>query len=305
MARPLRIEYPGAFYHVTARGNEQKDLYRSVGDREKFLAYLEQAAERYGALFHGYCLMGNHYHLMVETPQGNLSRIMRHINGAYTTYFNVKRSRAGHLFQGRYKALVVEVDNYATELSRYIHLNPVKAGLVKRPEDYPWSSYRAYLTGEHPQWLRTDLILSYFGDSRDDYAAYVLEKLEGELPDPRIGAVGSAILGDAAFVREIRSRHLDGLDDREIPALKEFSERPDLDSLDGLAQKHFGPGRNGRAAALYLCHRFSGARLQEIGDRYGLTPSAVTQASRRFSARLEEDEGLARKLGQALEELRR
>src|SRR5664279_5311548 len=103
MARPLRIEYPGAFYHVTSRGNEQKDIFRSRKDREKFLGYLESAKERYGAVIHAFCLMNNHYHLLLETPDGNLSQIMRHINGAYTTYFNIKRKRFGHLFQGRYK----------------------------------------------------------------------------------------------------------------------------------------------------------------------------------------------------------
>ena len=136
MARPLRIEYPGAFYHVTSRGNEQKDVFRSRTDREKFLSYLDSATQRYNAVIHAYCLMNNHFHLILETPTGNLSQIMRHINGAYTTYFNVKRKRAGHLFQGRFKAILVEADEYAAELSRYIHLNPVRAGIATKPEDY-------------------------------------------------------------------------------------------------------------------------------------------------------------------------
>jgi len=127
MARPLRIAYPGAFYHVTSRGNEQKDVFKSQRDREKFLDYLATATERYGAVIHVYCLMSNHYHLLLETPAGNLSQIMRHINGAYTTYFNIKRKRSGHLFQGRFKAILVEADEYATELSRFIHLNPIRA----------------------------------------------------------------------------------------------------------------------------------------------------------------------------------
>jgi REP element-mobilizing transposase RayT len=125
MARPLRIEYPGAFYHVTSRGNEQQDVFKSQKDRERFLAYIESAVVRYGAIVHTWCLMSNHYHLLLETPSGNLSQIMRHINGAYTTYFNVKQKRAGHLFQGRYKAILVEAGAYALELSRSMHLNPV------------------------------------------------------------------------------------------------------------------------------------------------------------------------------------
>ena len=139
MARPLRICYPGAFYHITARGNERKAIFKSNQDRVKFLSYLETAYKRYGALIHGYCLMDNHYHLLLETPGENLSQVMHHINGAYTTYYNVKRKRSGHLFQGRYKAIVVEKDAYCQELSRYIHLNPVRAGIVKSVDEYPWS----------------------------------------------------------------------------------------------------------------------------------------------------------------------
>ena len=141
MTRPLRIQYSGAFYHITSRGNERRDVFRSKADRERFLFYLAIATERYHARIHVYCLMSNHYHLLLETPEGNLSQIMRHINGAYTTYFNTKRKRAGHLFQGRYKAILVEADEYATHLSRYIHLNPIRAGMVSVPEDYTWSSY--------------------------------------------------------------------------------------------------------------------------------------------------------------------
>ncbi len=139
MARQLRIEYPGALYHVTSRGNEKKDIFRSIKDREKFLSYLSSAWERHGAVFHAWCLMSNHFHLMIETPEGNLSRIMKHINGSYTTYFNVKHKRAGHLLQGRYKAVLVQADTYAAELSRYIHLNPVRAKMVPSPEEYQWS----------------------------------------------------------------------------------------------------------------------------------------------------------------------
>ena len=117
MARALRIQFPGAFYHVTSRGNERQPVFKSSTDREKFLSYLESATERYGAVVHGYCLLDNHYHLFLETPLGNLARIMQHINGAYTTYFNIKRQRSGHLFQGRYKAILVEADAYAKELS--------------------------------------------------------------------------------------------------------------------------------------------------------------------------------------------
>jgi len=133
VAGALRIEYPGAFYHVASRGNERKNIFLSARDRQQFLSCLETATVRYGAQIHVYCLMSNHYDLLVETPRGNLSAVMKHINGAYTTYFNVKRRRAGHLFQGRYKAVLVDKDAYAKELSRYIHLNPGESQDCRRP----------------------------------------------------------------------------------------------------------------------------------------------------------------------------
>jgi len=193
---------PGAFYHITARGNEQKDLFRDDNDRERFLGYLETAAGRYKAVIHVYCLMSNHFHLLLSTPEGNLSQIMRHINGGYTTWFNKRHNRFGHLFQGRYKAILVDADPYAGELSRYIHLNPVRADMVGQPEEYPWSSYRAY-TGKTkpPRWLTTDWLLRYFGQkpatAKKAYTFFVkavLEKtkttLKGGGIHPDTGEVG-------------------------------------------------------------------------------------------------------------------
>ena len=127
MARPLRIEYEGAFYHVTTRGNEQKKIFFSNSDYEKFKHYLKKSQEKYGYLLHCFVLMTNHYHLLIETPKPNLNRVMHYINSSYTNYINIKRKRSGHLFQGRYKAILIDRDNYLLELSRYIHLNPVRA----------------------------------------------------------------------------------------------------------------------------------------------------------------------------------
>jgi len=207
VSRPLRIQYPGAFYHVTSRGNEQKEIFKSRRDREKFLAYLESAVRRYGSVIHAYCLMSNHYHLVLETPAGNLSQIMRHINGAYTIYFNVKRKRAGHLFQGRYKAILVEADEYATELSRYLHLNPVRAGMTSLPEEYQWSSYRGYIgLSKAPDWLNEDFILGYFGgnrpEARNRYRQFAEDLLDNEYDSPLKQVTASTILGRPEFVNE-------------------------------------------------------------------------------------------------------
>jgi REP element-mobilizing transposase RayT len=143
MARPIRIEYPGAVYHVTARGNARMAVFVDDADRMGFLEILEDVIKRFNWLCHSYCLMGNHYHLLLETIDGNLSAGMRHINGVYTQYFNRRHDRVGHVFQGRFKAILVEKERYLLELCRYVVLNPVRAGMVKLPEEYGWSSYRS------------------------------------------------------------------------------------------------------------------------------------------------------------------
>ncbi len=177
-------------------------------------------------------LMNNHYHMFMETPAGNLSQIMRHLNGAYTTYFNIKRKRVGHLFQGRYKAILVEADSYAAELSRYIHLNSVRAGIVETPEGYHWSSYRCYIgQSKAPGRLKTELILGYFGGMRaaakNLYREFVEEKLEGEYDSPLQATVASTLLGSAEFVREISARHLgENRDERNIAAVRKLVHRP-------------------------------------------------------------------------------
>lgn len=293
MSRPLRIEYPGAFYHVTARGNEQKDVFKSRRDREQFLAYLESASERYGAVIHVYCLMGNHYHLLLETPTGNLAQIMRHIGGAYTTYFNIKRKRAGHLFQGRYKAILVDKDAYALELSRYIHLNPVRAGIVARPEEYAWSSYRPYIgLASVPSWLTTDFVLGCLGgNGARAYQQFVSDSSSREGESPMTEVVASTILGGPDFVERIAQRHLAQREaDRNVPAVRRLN-RPTLDQIIGVIASEFDTSGNlARNVGIYFCHRYSGARLKEIGERFGLSDAAIAQASRRLRVAVESDE---------------
>jgi len=142
MARPLRIEYPGAVYHITTRGNARNDIFRDDRDRHNFLDILTETVRRYHWLCHAYCLMCNHYHLLIETPEANLSAGMRQLNGIYTQRYNLRHQTVGHVFQGRYKAVLVEKENYLLELCRYIVLNPVRAGLVELPEYWQWGSYQ-------------------------------------------------------------------------------------------------------------------------------------------------------------------
>lgn len=310
MGRQLRIEYPGAHYHVTARGNERKDVFKSIRDREKFLLYLESAVLRYGAVIHSYCLMNNHYHLLLETPTGNLSQVMQHINGAYTNYFNAKRKRSGHLFQGRYKAILIEADEYALELSRYIHLNPVRAGACVAPDEYRWSSHRDYIgLREAPSWLNTTLILGLFGTSKDiawkKYRKFVEELVGKEQESPVMRAVAATILGSEDFVAEIQGRHVDAKTaDRNLPALRQLVNRPAIDRIIRIAKEAFGDNEQlAGKAAIYLCHKYSGAKLREIGERFGVKDSAISQSSRRFEMGLCKDKELAKTVGKLVKRL--
>jgi len=201
MVRPLRIEYEGAVYHVTSRGNARADIYLSDDDREIFLGVLGHVVERFGWLCHAYCLMTNHFHLMIETPQANLSRGMRQLNGMYTQRFNRKHGRVGHVFQGRFKSIVVDKDAYLVELSRYIVRNPVAAGMVDDVGDWPWSSYQA-TAGEKPlpDFLEVNWLLSQFGreraKARTAYAGFVREEV---INSPWGSLNGPDILGDDDF----------------------------------------------------------------------------------------------------------
>ena len=166
MARPLRIEVAGGLYHITSRGNGREDIYLDDNDRALWLQVFGDVCERFNWICHAYCLMGNHYHIVVEIVEGNLSRGMRQLNGVYTQRFNRTHERVGHVFQGRYKSILVEKERYLLELSRYVVLNPVRAKIVHDPGEWPWSSYRAML-GEDacPRWLQRDWLLSQFGSS--------------------------------------------------------------------------------------------------------------------------------------------
>lgn len=303
MARPLRISYPGAFYHITSRGNEQKDVFKTNRDREKFFEYLESATKRYNAVIHCYCLMNNHYHLLLETPSGNLSKIMAHINGAYTNYFNVKRDRFGHLFQGRYKAILVEADEYAKELSRYIHLNPVRAGMVQLPEEYEWSSY-SYFIGKKkaPEWLKMDFILGYFGrktsDSQKNYKKFVGLLTNKKYESPLKDIVSSTLLGTQGFISDIKDKYLsDKKADKDLPALKELKKSFTLEDMSDLVDKTIKDDlKLGRVVKIYLSQRHTGEKLDDIGEYFGIGGSGVCQASRRIADRLKKDKTLKKVL---------
>lgn len=234
MSRPLRLEFPGAIYHVTARGNAQQATFLEDGDRAMFLACLGDVAARLGWVCHAYCLMDNHYHLLVETPEGNLSQGMRQVNGVYTQRFNRRHDRVGHLFQGRYKAIVVERDSYLLELCRYVVLNPLRARMVTQLARYPWSSYPATMgLTARPDWLSTTWLLGQFGGhrrvARTRYAEFVAHGV-GQ-PSPWSAVRGHVLLGTDAFAEAMRLL-LDGKDAlKEIPRAQRLLHRPRLKAL--------------------------------------------------------------------------
>lgn len=304
MARPLRIAFAGAFYHVTARGNERKAVYKSRRDREKFLEYLETATERYQAVIHAYCLMDNHYHLLLETPAGNLSQIMHHVNGAYTTYFNAKRARSGHLFQGRFKAILVEKDAYAKELSRYIHLNPVRAKMVKTPEQYQWSSYPFYI-GKNvaPQWLQCQFILDCFGRpitaAQKAYMKFVSQLVaNNDYESPLKEVVGSALLGSQAFVDYIKNEFISSRTlERAVPALKQLVDQVSISDICQTVESVFGQTpRLARKVKIFLCRKHTTESLATIGHRFGIGDSAVAQSYSRFLNEMQNDHSLRRQV---------
>jgi hypothetical protein len=247
--------------------------------------------------------MDNHYHLLLETPSGNLPQIMRHINGAYTTYFNVKHKRSGHLLQGRYKAILVDMDIYAKELSRYIHLNPIRAKMVDKPEQYQWSSYLDYIGREHrAPWLVTDFILSYYGQktsaAQRNYLKFVEAKVGQKYKSPFVKVVGSTILGDEDFVKMVKENYLQSIEpDRDLPALRVLSEKPEIEDIMQIVESAFAKQpRLARNISLYLCHRCSGKTLKYIGNHFGIGESAVSQASRRIATIIDNDKKLKRQL---------
>lgn len=276
MARPLRLEYPGALYHVTAGGDGREEIFLDDGDRQHFLVVLGKVRRRFDWAIHAHCLMSNHYHLLVETPDANLSRGMRQLNGVYTQDFNRTHDRVGHVFQGRYKAVVVEKEASLLELVRYVVLNPVRAGLVGDPGEWPWSSHLATVGGseEVPDWLDRQWILSAFGETEGEaVAAYVDFVADGiGRSSPWKPVRHQLMLGSDGFVDALRGRVPAGVDPREVPQARRRPEPASLADLGG----RFADGDCAIAAACAS----GGYTMKEIGEYFGLHYSRVSRVVR-------------------------
>lgn len=272
MARPLRLEFAGALYHVTARGNRQDAIYESDADREVFLTLLADVCKTDHWICHAYCLMDNHYHLLIETPDANLSKGMRQLNGVYTQVFNRTHKRVGHVFQGRYKAILVERESYLLELARYIVLNPVRARMVRSARDWPWSSYRASSGQmEVPAWLNVDWLLSAFGKSQkkafEAYRQYVSEGRNQ--PAPWDDLKNQVFLGGDEFVESLQELLDKDKDLSEIPMEQRRTKAKTLPEYESLSKN-----RNDAITRSYMSGAYS---LKDIGDYFGLHYATVSR----------------------------
>jgi REP-associated tyrosine transposase len=265
MARPLRIEFPNALYHVTARGDRREPIVEDDTDRLTFFNVLAEVIERFNWRCHAYCLMTNHYHLVVETPEANLSKGMRQLNGMYTQATNRRHQRTGHLFQGRFKAILVDKESYLLTLTRYVVLNPVRAGMVKHPRQFAWSSYRAMVgLAPVPDWLETDGLLARFGarrtEARRRYAEFVLAGVKAE--SIWKGLRQQIYLGDEKFVERMQRKAKPQGDSLSIPRAHRRAPAP---SLLAIAAKH-----RDRDKAITSAYATGAYSYREIAQHYNL-----------------------------------
>jgi len=281
MSRPLRIEFPGAVYHVTSRGNARQAIFIDDEDRGGFLDVLSMVVERFNWVCHSYCLMENHYHLLIETPDGNLSKGMRELNGVYTQGFNQRYKRVGHLFQGRYKAIMVEKDHHLLSLCRYVVLNPERAGLIKKPEQWRWSSYRATVgLTKKPSFLTVDWVLSQFGGQKkgaiEKYKRFVIEGMGKESPWETLR--GQIFWGTDEFIKQLRGLLDEKEKIKEVPRVQRYVARP---TLGEFFKGEKGKERTVEDREIYDAYVRFGYTMKEISDHLGYHYATVSRAIKR------------------------
>jgi REP-associated tyrosine transposase len=288
VSRPLRLEFPGALYHVTSRGHERGPIFRDEADRRHFLNLLASVVADQAWLLHSYCLMGNHYHLLVETARPTLSRGMQSLNGLYSQHFNRRHERAGHVFEGRFKAILVQREAHLLELHRYIVLNPVRAGLSCRAADWPWSNYRATSGAiPPPPWLEVGATLSLFSSFGSGacgaYARFVAEGV-GEIASPLERVRRQIYLGDRRFLEEMSEEVARRRKSSEIPATQQAPALFEIDDIRRAVSDEWGmpaaelsgqDAGDAKLAAIYLCRKLSGKSAREIGAAFGVKRGRV------------------------------
>jgi len=301
MARKPRVEYENAFYHVIYRGNNQQKIYLDREDYRIFLKILKETKGKYFLRIHGYVLMKNHVHQLIETPKGNLSAAMQSLLTRYVRYFNKRHKKTGHLFQGRYKAILCQKENYLLELVRYIHLNPVRANAVKRPEDWEWSGYRAYLGLIKDVIVDTEDILSYFGDTlliaRRRFAEFISEGIDMEHREEYYKVSGNLILGDERFVEEVKMKISNPVRTSKRITLKNISFSELAGQISGELKikdiKERTKQRKinfARQVFSYISRKYYHRAVKDIAEYLSQELSAVSQGLRRFEIVLAKDE---------------
>ena len=311
MTRPLRIQFPGAFYHVTSRGNEKKNIFKNDDDRNRFLKILTRSIQTYNVNLHCFVLMKNHFHLLVETPLGNLAEFMRQFNISYTSYYNRRHNRIGHLYQGRYKSILVEKDSYLKKLSRYIHLNPVKTTAIKKltPQQqlqylwaYKWSSLPGYLSlAKQLVFLNYDTVLAeYNGDikSRMNYYKQDLVKdlstglkIKGEI-------IGQSILGGKEFIAKVKDIYLKEKKERERPDIRKIHNYLSQDIVISVLASEFELSPEEvfttsglrRLISMTVLYKYANLNNREVGELFGVDYSTVSQSRKRLHENAERNE---------------
>ncbi len=315
MARPLRIQYPDALYHVTCRGNERRDIFRDDSDRHEFLKILSRSLETYGIILHAFVLMNNHWHFLLQTPLGNLAQFMRHFNITYTSHYNRRHRRVGHLYQGRYKSVLVEQDAYLSQVSRYIHLNPVRVSAKKRmsPDkrllylwNYRWSSLPGYVAkaGRLDFVTHETVLAEYGGDTRSGrqrYKRQITEDMASGL-SVRDKIVGQSILGEKGFVSWVRESFLGSHRDREVPDVKKIHCYLSLEEITAVLEQERDIPDISRATGtdrqifMTLLYKYGGLNNREIGELLGVDYSTVSQGRRRLLDKVKQKKELRRSL---------
>ncbi len=312
MARPIRIEYPGALYHIITRGNNRQSIFRDDRDRRRYLEKLFLYSQDKEVDILCYCLLTNHVHLLLETPKGNLSKMMQPLQTSYTMYFNKRHHRSGHVFEQRFKAFLVDKDNYLLQVSRYIHLNPVQAKVVPRPQDYRWSSYRGYVNEKAIGGVSAKAILDQFDGTRAKRVREYRNFVEGELKTgkewPKLAIFRQAFIGDEDFADRVTRRAKKTLDQEPRYTLKDIVFvvcRVMGIGVEELRKISKDPRiQEARDLLMYVGRRYSGASLREMVRHLGVRDiSTVSHGVRRAEERLIREGAFRDKVSQALKRL--
>jgi len=285
MSRSLRIEYQEAWYHVMNRGRRSETIFSDEADYISFIELMKDTSKMFNLRVSAYCLMSNHYHILLQTPGGNLSRCMRHINGIYTQRYNSRHHTDGQLFRGRFKSILVEADSYLLGLVKYIHRNPLQAGIVDKLEKYPWSSHKAYISKSgQVNWLYKDFIYSMLTKNKKEYISMYKDFMKGPEQEEILNTLGQkklpAILGTEEFIKRLKEKYYQKGCDNQVPQsvilapvigrIKQVVSEEYKVILESLEFSRRGVFNEPRNVAIYLSRKYSGKKLLEIGAEFNM-----------------------------------